>query len=355
MQHLRKKKVMQRKRTRDLYYALDPLVPVRGELVLGEKGSLPSRRTFLQLQNDARAHLRDLKVQRDAAASRRPAGPGAKSDSAAAGGAGGGSAALHRSMMREGMLASSQLLLLEVSTASWAVLRTSRGLRLLFSKHPRGACAIEGECLLHYVEAQDTSVLRAACRAPVGAGAPEFTIGLRTFEASFTTIRKCRVQRIASHLPEQQLFMLSLLVAVPRPVRPDWGWSVAKMRDMCGIYEFDTKSPFAATLPPWQVEPIFDSVERDFVNGAPAAAMLSSWNAVAELAVRSNIVTAELLQRLVGPSLVWSSWTEHCRKLLHGLVQLHVFFDVKSDSNGMYAYAQAYPLRPPDAMVCNMV
>jgi hypothetical protein len=135
----------------------------------------------------------------------------------------------------------------------------------------------------------------------------------------------------------------------------DWGWSVAKMRDMCGIYEFDTKSPFAATLPPWQVEPIFDSVERDFVNGAPAAAMLSSWNAVAELAVRSNIVTAELLQRLVGPSLVWSSWTEHCRKLLHGLVQLHVFFDVKSDSNGMYAYAQAYPLRPPDAMVCNMV
>ena len=220
MQHLRKKKVMQRKRTRDLYYTLDPLVPVRGELVLGEKGSLPSRRTFLQLQNDARAHLRDLKVQRDAAASRRPAGPGAKSDSAAAGGAGGGSAALHRSMMREGMLASSQLLLLEVSTASWAVLRMSRGLRLLFSKHPRGACAIEGECLLHYVEAQDTSVLRAACRAPVGAGAPEFTIGLRTFEASFTTIRKCRVQRIASHLPEQQLFMLSLLVAVPRPVRP---------------------------------------------------------------------------------------------------------------------------------------
>ena len=86
MQHLRTKKVKQRKRTRDLYYALDPLVPVREDLSQVEKGCLPSRRTFLQLQNDARAHLHELKVQRDAAAHRQP--QSSKHDNAAAGGRG---------------------------------------------------------------------------------------------------------------------------------------------------------------------------------------------------------------------------------------------------------------------------
>ena len=342
MQHLRTKKVKQRKRTRDLYYALDPLVPVREDLSQVEKGCLPSRRTFLQLQNDARAHLHELKVQRDAAAHRQP--QSSKHDNAAAGGrgheggkAGGGAAALHCGMIREGMLSSSQLLLLEVNTTSWAVLRISQGLRLLFRNHARGASTIEGECLLHYVDVADTFALRDARGAPAGDGAPELTIGLRTLQAGFIIVRQCRVQRISTHLPEQELFVLTpLRPVVPRPMGGNWGWSVEKMRDMCGIYEFDFSSPLNATLPPWQLEGILDNIERSFGN-REVAAEEASWNSLAEWAWQSNDITGPLLRRLIpqGPAR-WSAWGEQCRKIIHTILQLHVMFDMKSDRNGIY-------------------
>ena len=59
--HLRERKVSQRKRTRDLYYKLDPLVPVCNRPTFDENGCLPSGRTFLQLAEDLVDYMRILK------------------------------------------------------------------------------------------------------------------------------------------------------------------------------------------------------------------------------------------------------------------------------------------------------
>ena len=63
------------------------------------------------------------------------------------------------------------------------------------------------------------------------------------------------MQYVASHLQEQELFMLTALADVPRCITQDRGWSVEKMR---GIYEYDATAPLADTLPPWQVEALID-------------------------------------------------------------------------------------------------
>ena len=154
MQHLRKKKAVKQKRTRDLYYALDPLVPVRSRPPMAEKGCLPSRRTFLQLQDDCRDYLHDLKHPCDSSApTRRPA---VAVHGAPEGGAAQDRGAVSAESMREAMLSSTELLLLEVNTKSWTVQRVSQGLRLLFANHPRVPDTVEGECLLHYVNVSHT-------------------------------------------------------------------------------------------------------------------------------------------------------------------------------------------------------
>jgi hypothetical protein len=335
MQHLRKKKAVQRKRTRDLYYALDPLVPVRSRPPMAEKGCLPSRRTFLQLQDDCRDYLHGLKHRCDVAApTRRPA---VAAHGAREGGAAKDRRAVSADLMREAMLNSTQLLLLEVNTKSWMVQRVSQGLRLLFANHPRVPGTVEGECLLHYIRVSHTSALRDACRDPASNGGDaavqdlttaDLTIGLRTFGDGFMSIRQCRVQRVASHLPEQELFLLTALADVPRCITQDRGWSVEKMRDLCGIYEYDATAPLADTLRPWQVEALIDTIENS-EGGA-------NWQGLFIGAMRTNDMAAAVLQKYTGlaPAL-WTSWSEAAKKFLFSMLQIHVTFDMKAGCNGI--------------------
>ena len=65
--------------------------------------------------------------------------------------------------------------------------------------------------------------------------------------------RQCRVQRVAIDLPEQELLMLTALAEGPRCITQDRGWSEEKMRDLCGICEYEATAPLANTLPPRQV------------------------------------------------------------------------------------------------------
>ena len=240
-------------------------------------------------------------------------------------------------LMREAMLSSTQLLLLEVNTKSWAVQRVSQGLRQLFVNHPRVPGTVEGECLLHYVSVSHTSALRDACRGPASNGGDgavqdlstaDLTIGLRTFGDGFMSIRHCRVQRVASHLSEQELFMLTALTDVPRCITQDRGWSVEKMRDLCGIYEYDATSPLADTLRPWQVEALIDTIENS--EGE------ENWQGLGMGAFRTNDMAAAVLQKLTGlaPAL-WTSWSDAARKLLFSMLQIHVTFDMKAGCNGI--------------------
>ena len=336
MHHLRKKKAVQRKRTRDLYHTLDPLVPVRSRPPMAEKGCLPSRRTFLQLQDDCRDYLHDLKHPCDSSApTRRPA---VAVHGAPEGGAAQDRGAVSAESMREAMLSSTELLLLEVNTKSWTVQRVSQGLRLLFGNHPRVPGTVEGECLLHYVSFSQTSALRDAFRGPAsnsnGGDAAaqdlttaDLTIGLRTYGDGFMSTRQCRVQRVASHLPEQELFMLTALADVPRCITQDRGWSVEKMRDLCGIFEYDATAPLA-TLPPWQVEALIDTIENS-ESGA-------NWQGLAIGAMRTNDMAAAVLQKFTGlaPAL-WTSWSDASKKFLFAMLQIHVTFDMKAGSNGI--------------------
>jgi hypothetical protein len=239
--------------------------------------------------------------------------------------------------MREAMLTSTQLLLLEVNTTSWMVQRVSQGLRLLFANHPRVPGTVEGECLLHYVSVSHTSPLREACRGPASNGGDaaaqglttaDLTIGLRTFGDGFMSIRQCRVQRLASHHPEQELFILTALADVPRCITQDRGWSVEKMRDLCGIYEYDATAPLADALRPWQVEALIDTIENS-EGGA-------NWQGLGIGAMRTNDMAAAVLQKFTGlaPAL-WTSWSDAAKKFLFSMLQIHVTFDTKAGCNGI--------------------
>jgi len=103
--------------------------------------------------------------------------------------------------------------------------------------------------------------------------------------------RQCRVQRVAIDLPEQELLMLTALAEGPRCITQDRGWSEEKMRDLCGICEYEATAPLANTLPPWQVEALIDTKDnsKGGVNG----------QGLGIRAMRANDMAAAVLQKFV--------------------------------------------------------
>jgi hypothetical protein len=360
--HLRKKKVAQRKRTRDLYYNLDPLVPVCKRSPFAEKGCLPSGRTFLQLSNDTVDHLRKLKEERDGVSrgkvrgvedvqfkqlpnetdkqKRSPEGDQdmTKETRAVQGLAGarhaqvalGGVWALHGGFS-EGMLSSSQMLLLELDTTRLTVLRVSEGLRRLFRHLPRDN-NIVGECLLHYVDQSSATVLRSSTkkRSEPGKG-NTFNMTLRTWQHHSIVIPMLFVvQRIGSHVPDTELFVLSPLES---PLESDsstldHGWTIERMRDLCGVYELDASK---STHPPWYTEEVMNSLEPQDAQVGWVNASINSL-----LSSDSSRLT---IQNVAGPLGInpfhANSWTGQLKSISMKLTQLHLTFDMKSDMVSM--------------------
>ena len=144
---VQEQKVAQRKRTRDLYHNLDPLVPTFTRPALEEKGSLPSGRTFLQLAEDTVEHIRNMRAQR-------------RIEEQNICGCTGTSRGARWTHIAMGMLSSNQLYLLEVEKPQLTVSRISEGLRSLFRHLPRENTII-GECLSHYVDLASAQLLRS--------------------------------------------------------------------------------------------------------------------------------------------------------------------------------------------------
>ena len=360
--HLRKKKVAQRKRTRDLYYTLDPLVPVCRRSPFAEKGCLPSGRTFLQLSNDTVDHLRKLKAERDGVSrekvrgvedvqltqlpnetdkhKRTPEGDQdmTKETRAVQGLAGarqaqvalGGVWALHGGFS-EGMLSSSQMLLLELDTTRLTVLRVSEGLRRLFRHLPRDN-NIVGECLLHYVDQCSANVLRSSTkeRSEPGKG-NKFNMTLRTWQHHSIVIPMLFVvQRIGAHVPGTELFVLSQLES---PLESDsstldHGWTMERMRDLCGVYELDASK---STHPPWYTEEVMNSLEPQDAQVGWVNASINS--------LMSSDSSRLTIQNVAGPLGInpshANSWTGQLKSISMKLTQLHLTFDMKSDMVSM--------------------
>ena len=266
---LREKKVAQRSRTRSLYDELDPLVPLSARPPMAEKGSLGSKRTFLQLQDDTVDHLRNLKAQRDGSGAPRDSSTKTPKSNTARGNKKvaavsieQGTADGHCELLAEGMLASTHLLLLELDTRGWLVLRASRGLRALYRYHPRRD-GIVGECLLHYVAMDDAKLMRATVSTPGGC-ASEFEVHLRTWEHNYMGTSAFHVQRCGSNVPHRDVLILTPhKSSVHTSTAQDVGWSVAKMRDLCGVYSFDANR---TTQAPWRTEMHLESVQPMDVN-----------------------------------------------------------------------------------------
>jgi len=272
LKHLRDKKVVQRNRTRDLYDALDKLVPSRHEPAMADIGSLGSKRTILQLQDDTVDHLRNLKARRDAASGggtckQEPENEHTRRD-AAKGGMDVKSGA-EDAQLAEGMLASNRLFLLEVDIRGWIVLRASQGMHALFQYHP-GQDKIVGESLLHYVAISGTKALRAAASETCTPGfcpAP-FEIHLRTWEhRTHITSSLFRVQRFISQVPFREVLIFTRHTR--EPVTTDFGWTVEKMRDLCAVYQFDANR---TTQAPWETEKQLSCIEPANAN--------AGWNEV---------------------------------------------------------------------------
>jgi hypothetical protein len=323
--HLREKKVAQRKRTRDLYYALDPLVPVCTRPPLAEKGCLPSKRTFLQLQDDTVDHLRVLKAERDGAgpAKRRDVKKGQSSSSIDNHTMGSGALAW-------AMLASPNLVLIEVDLHNWTVVRISEGCGALFQKLPLDHSII-GECLLHYCDLESAKVLRIAgsqrcsdASESDSANSNQFNIHLRTWEHFTINIRGFRVERFGCKAPDRELFMLSPLDPIPASLTPAFGWTIEKMRDLCGVYQFDTGN---TTHPPWNIEEMVDQLERaDSHVGWHSIALSSLLSTdIAKLAVEGMAVPHGFT-----PSL-FNTWSHRFKGMMMNMLQMHLTFDMKSD------------------------
>ncbi|EKX31047.1 hypothetical protein GUITHDRAFT_166960, partial [Guillardia theta CCMP2712] len=187
-ERLRLEKVEQRKRMRDLVEMLDPIVPSQPRPASVEKGSLKSKRTLLQLQEDMVVMLRAIRSQEgkpkklikvekaEVAVEEKKDGP-----------------VCLNGMLAEGMISSNALLLIEVNIKEWTVLRMSKGLQKWFQLLP--APGLIGQTLLRFVHMQDGWKLRAHTRQAMGESpAPGFearvlTFGSKSFEfldCSFT-------------------------------------------------------------------------------------------------------------------------------------------------------------------------
>jgi hypothetical protein len=236
-----KGKKAQRKRTRDLHYNLDPLVPASTRSALEEKGSLPSGRTFLQLAEDTVEHLRNLKAGRHTAEQNRggpspdlarPVVIGCTSTGKGGWRTEGKSKSFEKEMLdviAMGMLSSTQLLLIEVDKPRLTVMRISEGLRAFFRHLPR-LNAIVGESICDYVELSSANLLRAVVQEQSEAGGggggggggqeklqyeyasrSTFDITLRTWPAPGLVLsRGFSVQRLALQGSDTELWILSL-------------------------------------------------------------------------------------------------------------------------------------------------
>ena len=334
------KKVAQRKRTRDLYHKLDPLVPVSatrpGE---AEKGSLSSKRTFLQLQDDTIEHLRKLKVKVERV---RRARDGGRPVGLHCGDALAGDLQPRRRPDTEETtdfmhaMLSSPMLLLEVDVSAWTVVRSSAGVRELYRYHPRGDGTLVGECLLHYIDLADTTALRAAVQQqPCGPGqvadAPD--ILLRTLmHESHMQCCKFRVQRFGSWTQERELLMLHPL-APTRDFQPRlgieptrcahaFGWTMEKMRDMSAIYKYDWGR---TTLPPWVLDAQLGHLEAGGGCCQSALARLIS------MQTSQDVVHSLVTPQGTSPS-IFNSWSTRLKTLLHDMCEMHFAFDAMSET-----------------------
>ena len=204
-------KKLKRKLTRDLHYALDPLVPVFMRAPLAEKGCLPSKRTFLQLQDDTIEHLTRLKAEWNT-------GSTTSTRNAAQGEGKKGCSETLGDLFALGMLSSSQLLLLEVEVSGFIVHRMSAGLQAYFRHHPRDRSII-GECLLHYVDLPSATKLRSAAKNADTAKStrtPDRTLGMHICLRTFRHVGSVApvafsVKRFGARMPGTcELWMLEL-------------------------------------------------------------------------------------------------------------------------------------------------
>lgn len=332
------RKVAQRKRTRDLYDKLDPLVPVSATRPAeAEKGSLSSKRTFLQLQDDTIEHLRKLKVERV-----RRARDGCRPVGLHCGDAPAGDLQPRRRPDPEETtdfmhaMLSSPMLLIEVDVSAWTVVRASAGVRELYRYHPRGDDTLVGECLLHYLDLADTTALRAAvqqqsCGPGQVADAPD--ILLRTFtHESHMQCCKFRVQRFGSWTQERELLMLHPLAPtrdfLPRlgiePTRcaHAFGWTMEKMRDMSAIYKYDWSN---TTLPPWVLEEQLGHLEAGGGYCQSALARLFS------MQTSQDVVHSLVAPQGTSPS-IFNTWSTRLKTLLHDMCEMHFTFDAMSET-----------------------
>ena len=336
------RKVAQRKRTRGLYAKLDPLVPLSASRPLGDKGSLPSKRTYLQLQDDTIEHLQALKAERLRCAREQARGNGQPEEIAP--GQDGGAAAVNGAQPREthpdGMadimhaMLGSSMLMIEMDASSWTVLRASAGLRVLYRCHPRGKHTIVGESLLHYVDAADVTALRAAFkeRCPPGghACAPDVLLRIWLHKGHIQCC-KFRVQRFGSSVQGRELLILDPHESMPpsalaiKPIRGThaFGWTIEKMRDMSAVYRYDVRN---TTTPPWVLDAQLAHME-------PGGGLSQSGLSYLLSTETSNHVVHSMVTTQGGSSpSIFNSWSTRLKSLVYEMFEMHLTFDAKSDN-----------------------
>ncbi|EKX48776.1 hypothetical protein GUITHDRAFT_136446 [Guillardia theta CCMP2712] len=210
-------KIAERERTRVLLEKLDPLVPLTKQPAPSSRGSLRTKRTLIDLYEDAIAHLQSIRCEDMKKPSKRMRD---------------GACHLSLTVYREGLMMSDTMLCLELLLPDTRVVRASRGLEQLYLGLTRANIA--GEKFAHFFHPEDLQHARAHLQA-TGMLPLQFVARVIAIDASRQgSMLNVRFDAAYPNAIEgRMVYMLSLLSS------PSWTCSASwdGLSEVSGVYE----------------------------------------------------------------------------------------------------------------------
>ena len=291
----RMEKAEQRKRTRLLIEALDPLVPVFSRTCTAEKGSLRSKRTLLQLQEDTVFFLKRITHKK---ATRHDY--------------------VDCDVMREGMLSSIFLVLVELNVTTGEIIQCSNGLSRWYQLHPS---EIIGQNFAHFLDTNDVhrfkNFLQLSASKTTAKG---IRVKLLTFGSKCYEQLECTVKAVQDPVNGRSVFLLSFDEEAPK--NPDCFplWSPCLLRGMSGIFRFDESQ---SSGPPTDVDGQMRKLSRK------ENAELG-WCQIGVSSLLKTESARAMLDRLAGENRQASSISSAFMRLVMKMVEMHLTFDFNS-------------------------
>eukprot|EP00960_Hanusia_phi_P041729 755138-Hanusia_phi.AAC.4 len=291
----RMEKAEQRKRTRLLIDALDPLVPVFSRACTAEKGSLKSKRTLLQLQEDTVFFLKKITQKK---ATRHDY--------------------VDCDIMREGMLSSNYLILVELDVTTGEILHCSNGLSKWYQLYPSD---LIGQNFAHFLDTNDVSRFKNFLQLSASkATAKGIKIKMLTFGSKCYEQLECTLRAVQDPMGGRSIFLIDFERDVPRNPCSFPNWSPCLLREMSGIFRFDESQ---SSGPPTDVD-----VQMRKLSRKEQAEL--GWCHIGVSSLLQTESARAMLDRLAGENTPLGSMSSAFMRLVMKMVEMHLTFDFNS-------------------------